>query len=131
MTNKKIETKKFGIELPADLKRRIKIRLAQLEMKMKDASIIAFEGWLKTDGGGRTLPESTLASRGPMGIEFVQSGLSLTGEERRWVEAFVELLRSGDQQRINAVLGVLRGMGVENVSPKVPMQSKSARQKRY
>lgn len=154
-----INTRKTGVELPEGMKKLLKTTVAERDTLMKTAAREAFEVWLLPEfgefrdhaarhdisipqaarmaikahltglGSMPVQPGSTIASPGATGIESVESGLSLSGEERQCVDAFLGLLRSGDQQRIKAVLGVLRGVGAKNVSTDVPKPSKTGTRK--
>lgn len=80
---------KFGIELPKELHRQVKIAVAMHGLKMKEASEQAFTSWLKahTEGGGidAGVEAQVKQAVSPFG--------SLTSDEEQYVAWVLAMLR--------------------------------------
>jgi len=81
---------KFGIELPKELHRQVKIAVAMHGLKMKEASEQAFTAWLKahTEGGG-----GADAGVEAQAKQVVSPFGNLSGEEEQYVAWVLAMLR--------------------------------------
>jgi hypothetical protein len=80
---------KFGIELPKELHRQVKIAVATRGLKMKDASEQAFTAWLEAAEGGKPAYKSGAAVEPPAASPFGE----LTPEEEQYVQWVLALAR--------------------------------------
>lgn len=81
---------KFGIELPKELHRQVKIAVATRGLKMKDASEQAFTAWLEAVGepgkyAHRAAGSTQVEAASPFG--------DLTPEEEKYVDWLLALVR--------------------------------------
>ena len=81
---------KFGIELPKELHRQVKIAAATRGLKMKEASEQAFAGWLASAGEG-----TRHSQRAPSHAQVAPSTAfgDLTSEEEQFVAWLLALVR--------------------------------------
>ncbi len=81
---------KFGIELPKELHRQLKIAVATRGLKMKEASEQAFAGWLEAVSEGGKRPHKH--SESPE-VEAASPFGSLTPDEEQYMEWLLALVR--------------------------------------
>jgi len=81
---------KFGIELPKELHRQVKIAVATRGLKMKEASEQAFTGWLESiaEGGKRSHKQAESAQ-----VEVAAPFGSLTPDEEQYIDWLLALVR--------------------------------------
>ncbi|MCL4395327.1 MAG: hypothetical protein M1482_11105 [Chloroflexi bacterium] len=80
---------KFGIELPKELHRQVKIAVATRGLKMKDASEQAFTSWLASAGEGKQSHKAAGAAQ----VEAASPFGGLSPEEEQYVEWLLALVR--------------------------------------
>jgi hypothetical protein len=86
---------KFGIELPKELHRQVKIAVATRGLKMKNASEEAFTAWLEgtAEGGKPAHKAGGGAQGGGAQVEAASPFGELSPEEEQYVEWLLALLR--------------------------------------
>jgi hypothetical protein len=81
---------KFGIELPKELHRQVKIAVATRGLKMKDASEQAFTAWLDAMGETGKHPHKAAA---PTQVEAASPFGELSSQEEQYIEWLLALVR--------------------------------------
>jgi hypothetical protein len=81
---------KFGIELPKELHRQVKIAVATRSLKMKEASEQAFTGWLESVGAA---PKRPTKAAGLPQVEAASPFGELSPDEEQYVEWLLALMR--------------------------------------
>ena len=81
---------KFGIELPKELHRQVKIAVATRGLKMKDASEQAFTAWLEAMAGGG---KSSHKAGGAPQLEAASPFGELSSQEEQYIEWLLALVR--------------------------------------
>lgn len=81
---------KFGIELPKELHRQVKIAVATRGLKMKEASEQAFTGWLESIAEGGKRPHRHTES--PQ-VDAASPFGPLTPDEEQYIEWLLALVR--------------------------------------
>jgi hypothetical protein len=81
---------KFGIELPKELHRQVKIAVATRGLKMKEASEQAFTGWLESIAEGGKRPHRQAESSQ---AEAASPFGSLTPDEEQYIDWLLALVR--------------------------------------
>ncbi len=81
---------KFGIELPKELHRQVKIAVATRGLKMKDASEQAFTAWLEAMGEAGKHPHKAAA---PAQVEAASPFGDLSSQEEQYIEWLLALVR--------------------------------------
>jgi hypothetical protein len=81
---------KFGIELPKELHRQVKIAVATRGLKMKDASEQAFTAWLEAMGEVGKHPHKAAA---PAQVEAASPFGELSSQEEQYIEWLLALVR--------------------------------------
>lgn len=81
---------KFGIELPKELHRQVKIAVATRGLKMKEASEQAFTGWLESVGA---VPKHTARAAASTQVEAASPFGELSSQEEQYIEWMLALVR--------------------------------------
>lgn len=81
---------KFGIELPKELHRQVKIAVATRGLKMKEASEQAFTGWLESVGAA---PKHLTKAAGSPQVEAASPFGELSPDEEQYMEWLLALVR--------------------------------------
>ena len=81
---------KFGIELPKELHRQVKIAVATRGLKMKEASEQAFTGWLESVGA---VPKHTTRAAASAQVEAASPFGALSSQEEQYIDWLLALVR--------------------------------------
>jgi len=81
---------KFGIELPKELHRQVKIAVATRGLKMKEASEQAFTGWLESAGA---IPKHPTKTSGSAQVEAASPFGELSSQEEQYIDWLLALVR--------------------------------------
>ncbi|MGA9626453.1 MAG: hypothetical protein WBQ65_18415 [Bryobacteraceae bacterium] len=81
---------KFGIELPKELHRQVKIAVATRDLKMKEASEQAFTAWLEAVGEAGKHPHK---AAGSSQVEVASPFGEITSQEEQYIDWLLALVR--------------------------------------
>jgi hypothetical protein len=107
---------KFGIELPKELHRQVKIAVATRGLKMKEASEQAFTGWLASAGA---VPKHPTKAAGSPQAEAASPFGEFSSQEEQYIEWLLALVRQKKPTpSAEIALQAVRLAGVEVIGEK-------------